>query len=67
MMRFAGLMDMLLFCVYVACLVIFLVFVLPQAFYLFLYMNAFNGAVGFVFLFFGVVWCANQIRKMVKT
>ena len=65
-MRFATKMDMALFCVYVGCLVVFVLLVLPQAFYLFLNVNSFNGAVAFVFASLGIVWSVNQLRKMVK-
>lgn len=64
-MRFAGLMDMVVFCVYVSCLVVFVVLVLPQAFYLFLNVNVFSGMIAFIFVGVGLVWLVNQIRKMV--
>lgn len=64
-MRFATWMDMALFCVYVACVFVFLVVVLPQAFYLFLNVNSFNGAVAFIFTSLGIAWNVNQLRKMV--
>lgn len=66
-MRFATKLDMALFCTYIGCLVLFIVVVLPQTVYVVLCVNSFNGVVAFVFLVFGVGWCVNQLRKMVKT
>ncbi len=64
-MRFAGRLDMALFCVYVACVFVFLFLVLPQAFYLFVYVNVFYGVTAFILVVLGSGWIVNQIRKMV--
>lgn len=64
-MRFAGLMDMAMFCVYVGCLVMFLVLVLPQAVYLFLIVDRLAGVTAFILVLLGLGWVVNQLRKMV--
>ena len=64
-MRFAGLLDMALFCVYVASIILFTLLLLPQAVYLFLTVNAFTGATAFIMVLIGLGWNVNQLRKMV--
>ena len=64
-MKIAGLMDMAMFCVYVGCLVVFVVLVLPQAFYLFLTVDRLAGLTAFIIVALGSGWVVNQLRKMV--